>query len=246
MIKELPLSSIAKVASGVPSRVSARCASCTKAQFYQIGDWASHGSMRYATALCPECNARAYFVIEGFDNDKLPLGGGLIYMAPAFNELAPSQALEHELQAKNKEIHRDYAGALGAYNNGDSIGVVAASRRLLEGLVIQFIPQSQLSGNLTDDLKKLHTAHDLSDVLHGISEAVKSAGNLGVHYGASRSTQEIATKAWDMVNQLLDMHFLLEIRMIALRDLVALAHKEQLVDVAPDKQPKKVKAVVVP
>src|SRR5262245_58089418 len=108
MIRELPLSGVSKLANGLPARISARCASCTKSQFYQIVDWAPHGMMRYATALCPECGARAYFVIEGFENDKVPLGGGLVYMAPAFNELSASPALEQELQVANKEIYRDY------------------------------------------------------------------------------------------------------------------------------------------
>jgi hypothetical protein len=130
---------------------------------------------------------------------------------------------------KHTEIFSDYKLAIRAFNDDDPIAIVLAARRLLEGLARCFIPPDQYKDRLAVDLASLKEHHDLSSVIHEMSEAINAAGTLGAHIGASRLTNDIARKCFYLADEFIRMLFLLALRV---RDLQVLVREAKAMPVA--------------
>lgn len=231
MIVQLPLENVYHWKGVLPQQISARCAKCGQVSFFTTANWAEHGPVRYSWGGCPICHQLGFFAIDNFADQKQKLGGGGLYFSPA----NPAWQILPDLLAAlavNPEMQKDYVRGVGYFNTGDPQGTVSAARRLLEGLVVQFIPKEKRESALARNLPKLNEHHDLSGVLRKMSEAIKDAGNLGVHFGASRLTQEIAALGWSMVDELVRMHLMLEQRVGHLRALVDAARASNIEGVA--------------
>lgn len=235
-LRQLGMNAVHGFKGQMPSVISARCGNCSKRERFRIEDWSSHRDFRFVSSPCPDCRTAVTFIVSGFTDEKKKLGGGELFMSPCAVEWNLRPEMMDALQV-NREIQRDYESGAHAFDDRNPLGIVSAARRLLEGMVVQFIPPEERKRSLAPNLERLHDFHNLTGVLRGISEAVKDAGNLGVHYGASRLTNEIAAKCWVLSHELLSMHFLLERRVDELRNLVDAARASTLEDVPDNCQP---------
>ncbi len=238
-LRELSPTTVHAYSGVLPTAIAARCGWCNKDEFFWVSQWSTNGPIRNSSAACPVCRQPIFFSIHPFTDSAQKLGGGRIYMAPGPSEWMLLPELEEGLRV-NPEILRDYKAGIAAFNSRDAQGTVSAARRLLEGLVTQFIPKTERRGPLAPSLERLHEFHDLGPMLHQMSVAVKDAGNLGVHYGASRLSHEIAVSCWRLVDDLLRLHFVLENRVTELQAKVNEAHAARLPDVADSQQPSRV------
>jgi hypothetical protein len=221
-VRQIPIGAVTQWSENkLPAALSVSCGICGSKEFFRPGDWKAHGNARYAHAPCPNCHAGSSFIVIGYVDSSKPLGGGEIFCHPSRPEWEPSPDLVSTLHAENTEIQRDYEQAIRYLNNGDAAAVVLAARRTLEGLAAQFLPPAMLTRRLAQDLAAMNKHRDLSPVLMELSAALKDAGNMGAHYGASRVTKEIAEQALSLAEELLKMHFLLKIRVDRLRDFVS-------------------------
>lgn len=205
----------------LPAVISVSCGNCGSREFFRPTSWASDGPCRYAHAMCPNCRDHTFFSIANYSDASVRAGGGSLFAHPTRSDRAVLSELAERLSSVNVEIQRDYQMAVQYFNMRDPAAVVLAARRMLEGMVSQFLPQDKLLHNLSRDLATLSKERDLSAILSNLSNVLKNAGNIGAHYGASRVTERIAEQALELSEELLQLHFLLEQRVERLKLAVA-------------------------
>lgn len=192
-----------------PGSVSLNCPSCTERGIFSL---ISHvvDKLRHtvaSTGACPACNVLAYFwaVNAARQQQRQQNSCQVLLMYPAPHQ--PRQPIKGT-ELMPPRIQRAYQEALMAFNASIWSATTTGSRRTLEGIVGDLMPQSR--GSLFNRLQQLLQTTNLNEPLINLTDAVRQGGNLGAHFDLDRDPdRETAQATLDLIEYFLEYVYIL-------------------------------------
>lgn len=131
------------------------------------------------------------------------MGGTEVYMrpAPAARQPIPGAG------AMPTAVRQAYQDTIDVYNAGVWSGTATLTRRTLEGIVHELLPEDERRGPLAQQLRSLASSEsvDLAQPLITLSNALKEGGNIGAHFDLTRTTDRATAAAMlDLIDYLIE------------------------------------------
>jgi uncharacterized protein YecA (UPF0149 family) len=147
------------------------------------------------TARCSRCRQIAYvWSIES---------GSELFMRPAPAGRQPIEGAE----AMPTAVRQAYQDTIDVFNAGVWSATATQTRRTLEGIVHELLPDEERSGPLAQQLRKLAESEsvDLAQPLITLSNALRESGNIGAHFDLTRTTDRATAEAMlDLIDYLIE------------------------------------------
>lgn len=106
-------------------------------------------------------------------------------------------------------LNRAYISAVNVYNAGEWNGAASLSRRLLEGIAKNILPNSKHDKPLHVQIQSLPDHRDLKQPFITLAHAIREAGNMGAHFDIREANEETATLMLDLLEYLMEYLYLL-------------------------------------
>ena len=147
------------------------------------------------TARCARCRNNVH--LWSID------GGGELYMRPAPAARHPIAGAESMPTA----VRQAYQDTIDVFNAGVWSATATQTRRTLEGIVHELLPEEERRGPLAQQLRKLAESEsvDLAQPLITLSNALRESGNIGAHFDLTRTTDRATAQAMlDLIDYLIE------------------------------------------
>jgi len=94
-------------------------------------------------------------------------------------------------------VRQAYQDTIDVFNAGVWSATATQTRRTLEGIVHELLPEEERSGPLAQQLVKLAESEsvDLAQPLITLSNAIRESGNIGAHFDLTRTTDRATAQA---------------------------------------------------
>jgi hypothetical protein len=94
-------------------------------------------------------------------------------------------------------VRQAYQDTIDVFNAGVWSATATQTRRTLEGIVHELLPEEERSGPLAQQLLKLAESEsvDLAQPLITLSNATRESGNIGAHFDLTRITDRATAQA---------------------------------------------------
>lgn len=206
-----------------PSTFDTSCPHCGRVANFQVVDVLPDANRRTvsATGRCAACgNNVLVWSVEGGDE---------LFMRPAPTARQPIEGAESMPTA----VRQAYQDTIDVFNAGVWSATATQTRRTLEGIVHELLPDEERSGPLAQQLRKLAESEsvDLAQPLITLSNALRESGNIGAHFDLTRTTDRATAEAMlDLIDYLIEYIY-------ALPGMIEeLNRKVQQLDQEPDSQ----------
>lgn len=201
----------------VPQEIKIFCPYCGYHTVFQIGqakNWhnASDSQLRYRGIDCSlsDCGNRVHFAIYHEKDSKTNYGTNcFLWMYPYSKAKEASQDV---LSVITEERQRNsYLSAISTLNNHEPIASSVMVRRLLEGLLLQLLPEGKYKGDsLADKIKALPEHKDFNKPIIDLAHILRKGGNLGAHLDDKKDPDEtIAKLMLELTEDLIEYIFVL-------------------------------------
>lgn len=130
-------------------------------------------------------------------------GGAELYMRPEPAARQPIQGAE----AMPTAVRQAYQDTIDVFNAGVWSATATQTRRTLEGIVHELLPDEERTGPLAQQLRKLAESEsvDLAQPLITLSNALRESGNIGAHFDLTRTTDRATAQAMlDLIDYLIE------------------------------------------
>jgi len=199
--------------------------------------------------VCPNCSRQANFWVENAHNDDVTsttsglarcaacrtyvhiwVRGRELYMQPAPIARQPISGADSMPTA----IRQAYQDTIDVFNAGVWSATATQTRRTLEGIVQELLPEQERTGPLAQQLRKLAESEsvNLAQPLITLSHALRESGNIGAHFDLTRTTDRATAEAMlDLIDYLIEYIY-------ALPEMIEeLNRRVQQLDQEQDEQP---------
>jgi uncharacterized protein YecA (UPF0149 family) len=147
------------------------------------------------TARCAACgDSVSVWSIEG---------GEELFMRPA---PAARQTIEGA-ESMPTAVRQAYQDTIDVFNAGVWSATATQTRRTLEGIVHELLPEQERKGTLAQQLRKLAESEsvNLAQPLITLSNALRESGNIGAHFDLTRTTDRATAEAMlDLIDYLIE------------------------------------------
>lgn len=180
-----------------PTSIDTVCPLCGKQVNLQIIGVVDESSTETVcmTARCSRCSQGVkVWSVEG---------GNEVYMRPA---PAARQAIQGA-GSMPTAVRQAYQDTIDVFNAGVWSGTATLTRRTLEGIVHELLPEGERRGTLAQQLRALASSEsvDLAQPLITLSNALKQGGNIGAHFDLTRTTDRATAEAMlDLIDYLIE------------------------------------------
>lgn len=180
-----------------PKTFDTVCPRCGRVANFQVQDVLADPNRRTVatTARCAACAEDVcVWSVEGGDE---------LYMRPAPAARAPIEGAE----AMPTAVRQAYQDTIDVFNAGVWSATATQTRRTLEGIVHELLPDEERSGPLAQQLRKLAESEsvDLAQPLITLSDALRESGNIGAHFDLTRTTDRATAQAMlDLIDYLIE------------------------------------------
>lgn len=172
-------------------------------------------------ARCARC--RSYVSIWSVND------GSELYMRPAPIAREPIEGAGSMPTA----VRQAYQDTLDVFNAGVWSATATQTRRTLEGIVHELLPEEQRKGPLAQQLRKLAESEsvNLARPLITLSDSLRESGNIGAHFDLTRTTDRATAEAMlDLIDYLIEYIYTLP------EMIEELNRRVQQLDREPDEQ----------
>ncbi len=110
-------------------------------------------------------------------------------------------------EAMPTAVRQAYQDTIDVFNAGVWSATATQTRRTLEGIVHELLPDEERSGPLAQQLRKLAESEsvDLAQPLITLSNALRESGNIGAHFDLTRTTDRATAEAMlDLIDYLIE------------------------------------------
>jgi len=104
-------------------------------------------------------------------------------------------------------IRQAYQDTIDVFNAGVWSATATQTRRTLEGIVHELLPETERTGPLAQQLRKLAESEsvNLAQPLITLSHALRESGNIGAHFDLTRTTDRATAAAMlDLIDYLIE------------------------------------------
>lgn len=180
-----------------PGSFDTVCPHCGRVANFQVVDTLADGKRESMsmTARCAACSDNVYVWSLS--------AGKEMYMRPAPAARQPIRGAE----AMPTAIRQAYQDTIDVYNAGVWSATATQTRRTLEGIVHELLPEKERRGPLAQQLRKLAESEsvDLAQPLITLSNALRESGNIGAHFDLTRTTDRSTAEAMlDLIDYLIE------------------------------------------
>ena len=171
---------------------------------------------------CNSCKRIVQFFRLNFANpDKSEIPEIYIYPASSSRKsIFDFNEVDSPVNIKLKQV---YESAIKTYNFGEWNGAIILCRKLLEGIMIDKIPNAHIHKNdkLFDLLNKLPAHMDFALPITDLAHSLRKGGNLAAHFNSETMPDlNMATKVMDLLEYLIEYIYILPTRIEALKTKV--------------------------
>ena len=131
-------------------------------------------------------------------------------------------------------IRQAYQDTIDVFNAGVWSATATQTRRTLEGIVYELLPEEEREGSLANQLRSLAASKsvNLAQPLNTLSNALRQGGNIGAHFNLTRTTDRATAEAMlDLIDYLIEYIYTLP------GMIEQLNRKVQRLDKGADQQP---------
>jgi len=156
-------------------------------------------------------------------------GGAELFMRPAPIAREPIEGAGSMPTA----VRQAYQDTLDVFNAGVWSATATQTRRTLEGIVHELLPEERRKGPLAQQLRELADSEsvNLAKPLITLSDSLRESGNIGAHFDLTRTTDRATAAAMlDLIDYLIEYIYTLP------EMIEELNRKVQQLDQEPDEQ----------
>ena len=184
--------------------------------------WGRERPLTFDT-VCPYCGRQTNFGVQNANNDNVTgttsgsarcarcrnsvliwvRGRDELYMHPAPTARQPISGADSMPTA----IRQAYQDTIDVFNAGVWSATATQTRRTLEGIVHELLPETERTGPLAQQLRKLAESEsvNLAQPLITLSHALRESGNIGAHFDLTRTTDRATAAAMlDLIDYLIE------------------------------------------
>lgn len=194
----------------LPASVDINCPKCSRSVTFSLR-WRvrSDSTCMFTTSRCPGCSTDATFLILHLDSLKEKELSGDFFIHPSPKTRKEIDGL-NQIEDFNDGLVRAYRSAINVYNVNEWNSTATNTRRTLEGITKQILPEKIRNKPLAFQIRELPNYINLEEPILNLAESLKEGGNIGAHFDLEKETnQEMAELMLDFLDYLIEYLFIL-------------------------------------
>lgn len=193
-----------------PSSVDWNCPHCGRKVNFNLSWSITRGAkVHFCFSGCSGCRQLATFIFVGFDTSENNPKEGELFIYPEPKTRKPLEGI-YVSGNFNSGLKEAYESSINVYNVREWTATTVSSRRLLEGITLQILPDSKKNLPLAKKIQELPNYIDLQKPILILVDALRKVGNLGAHFDLGKTPNEnITTLMMDLLDYLIEYIYIL-------------------------------------